>query len=822
MNKKLIRTGLAVFLLALGAGIVFYFWLAHDLPSLSSLDARLTPPSIRITDRQGRLLYDVLPSESGRHTSVALADVPLACQQATIATEDRYFYHNPGVDVIGIVRAFWIDLAGGEVRAGGSTITQQVVRGLLFESDERNEISLRRKLREALLALRLTRQLGKEEILALYLNHTYYGGMAYGIEAAAQTFFGKAAKDLDTAECALIAGLPQAPALYNPFTDPEAAQKRQHVVLGLMAEQGYLNEADYALAAGEPLTFTATPYPIEAPHFVMMVRNQIDALFTPEEIYARGGLIVRTTLNIDWQHLAEHAVSTQVRKVKEAREGMGHNLNSAALVALNPTSGEILALVGSPDYFDAENGGAINMALAPRQPGSSIKPLVYAAAFDPMSAQPWTPATLILDVYTTFATRKGEPYTPKNYDGLEHGPVLARQALASSLNIPAVKALEHVTLPTLFELATKLGITTLNDPERFDLSLALGGGDVKLLELTAAYGAFANGGRRVGTYIIESVHDPAGNLCYQHESSAQPRVLDERVAWLISDILSDNSARRLGFGENSTLRLDRPAAVKTGTTTNWHDNWTIGYTPEIVVGVWAGNTNYEAMRDITGLTGAAPIWHQFLREALSGTPASPFIRPDGLEQAQICALSGLLPGEDCPYTRFEWFIHGTAPRQIDQVYRRILVDATTHQLADESTPSERIAEVLVLDLPPAARSWAHAEGITLLSDFAPPSLATNATGLAITNPKDNTIYRVTASLPAESQRIHIQVSGATALREVSLWLDGQVLATLDGPPYELWWPLSAGEHRLWATAKNETTQALITSPTITFEVLGSP
>jgi penicillin-binding protein 1C len=814
-RAKILSLTAAAILLALLTG---YRWLTHNLPSLDTLASRLTPPSIRITDRQGRLLYDVLPTASGRHTAVALDEIPLACQQATIATEDRYFYQNPGIDVSGILRALWINLTGGEVRAGGSTLTQQVVRTLLLEASERGEISLRRKLREALLAFQLTRQRSKDDILALYLNHTYYGGMAYGLEAAAQTFFARPASSLDTAECALLAGLPQAPATYNPFTDPQAAKKRQQVVLRLMLEQGYLDESQHALAAGEPLTYASTPYPIEAPHFVLMVRNELDALFTPEAIYTSGGLSVQTTLDLDWQHLAEHAVATQVKKVKDDPVGFGHNLNSAALVALTPQTGAIMALVGSPDYFDAQNGGAINMALAPRQPGSSLKPLVYAAAFDPAAVQPWTPGTMLLDVTTFFQTRDGEPYIPKNYDGLEHGPVLARQALASSLNIPAVLALDHIGLPALFNLAGKLGITTLQNPDDFDLSLALGGGDVKLIELTAAYAAFANQGLRVSPYAIERITDPAGRVLYQHPSPSQPRVLDARLAWLISDILSDNNARQLGFGDNSSLRLDRPAAVKTGTTTNWHDNWTIGYTPELAVGVWAGNTNYEPMRDITGLTGAAPIWHQFLREALSGQPASAFERPDGLVRLTICALSGLLPSPDCPYTRDEWFIAGTQPHLADTTYRRIPIDTATRRLADESTPVERRSEIVVLDLPPSARNWAHTQGISLFSDFTLPAQAADTAPLAITSPAANSIYRITTSLPPENQRIQFQASSTIQLSDVTLWLDDVPLTTFPSPPYEFWWTLAAGQHTLWAEGMDSSGKRF-TSTSVIFEVM---
>ena len=806
---------LLVLLSALGAGL--YFWLLRDLPAPTPLQGRLNIPSVRITDRAGRLLYEALPENGGRHTVVPLAQIPLICQQAAIATEDRYFYQNPGIDLIGILRAAWINLRGGE--AGGSTITQQVVRTLLLDAGESSQRTLRRKLREAILAWEVTQKLSKDDILALYFNQTYYGGLAYGIEAAAQTFFGKPVAELGAAECALLAGLPQTPARYNPFTDPEAASARQKVVLGLLAEQGYISAEQSALAQRQPLTYNPTPYPIQAPHFVMLARDQLDSLFSEEALSASGGLTVQTTLNLDWQRLAEEAVRLQVQRVKEDRNGLGHNLNSAALVAIDPYSGEILSLVGSPDYFDAANGGAINMALAPRQPGSSLKPLVYAAAFDPRRAQPWTAATMLLDVQHTFLTHDGEAYIPKNYDGLEHGPVLARQALASSLNIPAVMTLEHIGLAGLINFTGRLGITTLQNPSDYDLSLALGGGDVKLLELTAAYGAFANGGRRVQPYAIEQVTDAQGKVLYRHEAEAQPQVLDERVAWLISDILSDNDARLLGFGRNSALRLDRPAAVKTGTTSNFHDNWTIGYTPDVVVGVWAGNTNYEPMHDITGLTGAAPIWHQFLRAALTGTPERSFRRPSGMAQVEICALSGELPSDDCPYRRGEWFIAGTQPAEADTLYHKVVVDRLTGALARAATPPERRREVLALDLPPEAARWAHAQSIVLLSDLQGTGAASNG-GIRLNAPAPGSIYQISASLPAENQRLHIEAISTLALSEATIWLDGLPLATMTQPPYETWWPLEAGDHSLWATALTETGEE-ISSPKVQIKVVKS-
>jgi 1A family penicillin-binding protein len=825
-RKSLFILLILILLTALAGGI--YFWLFGDLPALDSLSQNLYTPSIRITDRSGRQLYEVLPDEGGRHTVVPFESIPLYLRQATIATEDRSFYTNPGVDLRGILRAFWINLQGGETLAGGSTITQQVVRNLLLESGERAERSLRRKLRESYLAWQLSRHHTKDEILGFYLNQTYYGGMAYGVEAAAQTYFGKSASELDLAECALIAGLPQAPALYNPFTSPEAAKERQKVVLELMEKDGYISPEERSLAEREPLVYTSTPYPMEAPHFALWVRAQLDAILTPEEIYRHGGVTVRTTLNLDWQHNAERAVQRQIEALQKSEDGLGHNVNDAALVALDPHTGEILAMVGSPDYADTQHEGAINMALAPRQPGSSLKPIVYAAALDPEQSHPWTAATMILDVRTSFTTHDGHAYVPANYDSLEHGPVLVRTALGSSLNIPAVITLNHIGMKALFDQAARLGITTFDNPDDYDLSLALGGGEVRLIELTAAYGAFANGGFRVTPYAIQEITDPSGNVLYAAEPAEPMQVLDERVAWLITDILSDNDARLIGFGRNSILRLDRPAAVKTGTTSNFHDNWTVGYTPDLVVGVWAGNADYEPMRDVSGVSGAAPIWHQFIRAVLTGTPERSFSRPAGMVRVEVCALSGLLPTEACPYRRQEWLISGTEPTQPDNLYKQVTIDTATGRLADADTPPERRVTQLVLDLPPQAQPWARSQGLTLLSDLtssplAPCSLplATCSLPLALISPPANALYRYVPGVSAETQRLRLEAvsaSGEGSLNQVTLWVDGNLVARLTASPYQAWWPLAVGKHEAWAEAVTVDGER-VKSAVIQFEVV---
>ena len=820
---------LLAMLVCAGAVGLGYTRLTAGLPSLDALPERLNTPSVRITDRNGRLLYEVLAESGGRHVVLPFESFPVSLRQATIATEDRSFYTNPGIDLTGILRAMWINLRGGETLAGGSTITQQVARNLLLDQSERGQRSLRRKLREAILAWQLTRHLSKDEILALYLNQTYYGGMAYGAEAAAQTYFGKPVSELDLAESALLAGLPQAPSRYDPFTDLEAARQRQRVVLGLMQAAGFIDEGQQEAAGREPLVFTAMPYPIRAPHFVMTVRLELDRMFTPEQIYQHGGLVVRTSLDLDWQEVAERAIARQLAELQQGDAGLGHNVNNAALVALDPHTGEILALVGSPDYFDAAHAGSINMVLAPRQPGSALKPILYAAALDPTQPAPWTAATMLLDVSTSFQTHEGMAYTPANYDQKEHGPVLVRQALASSLNIPAVITLDHVGLGRLFEQAGKMGITTLQDPERYDLSLALGGGEVSLMELSAAYGAFANGGYRLEPVSILEVSDSKGDILFTAQPPSKVRVLDERLAWLISDILSDNDARRLGFGANSVLRLDRPAAVKTGTTSNFHDNWTIGYTPDLVVGVWAGNTSYEPMREVSGLSGAAPIWHQFMRVVLTGTPPRPFVQPPGLVHVEVCELSGMLPTPACPYRRWEWFIDGTQPTQPDRLYQQVQVDRLTGMPADASTPPERRSAQTVLDLPPQAGPWAHAQGLKLITDLLPNPLDSGENlepmgnsiqpdaPLRLVSPAQGSIYRLDPGYDPDAQRVLVEAVGEAGLQDVSLWVDSNLIARFDQGPYQAWWQISPGTHQAWAQGRRANGEQ-VSSEQVTFEV----
>ena len=839
MKRHLWKFLLAFLALLTGTGAVGAHLLLTDLPSPRALYDHQTGASSRILDREGRLLYEIADPHAGRHVPVPLEEIPLYCRQATVATEDADFYTNPGVDLRGILRAVWINLRGGEVLAGGSTITQQVARNLLLSPQERAQRTLPRKLRESILAWRIARTFSKDEVLALYLNEVYYGNLAYGMEAAARTYFGKSVRELSLAECALLAGLPQSPALYDPLTDPERARKRQRVVLGLMVEQGYITPEQAELAAQERLHFAATPFSIQAPHFVMYVWGWLEQRFGTEALYTEG-LVVTTTLDLDLQRTAEEVIRRHLARLAQASEESGlRDVNNAALVALDPQTGAILAMVGSPDYFNPAIDGAVNAALALRQPGSAIKPLTYAAAFTPyadgqadVGATPavapgqgqalplLTPASVILDVRTAFPTREGLPYVPVNYDHRFHGPVSAREALARSLNVPAVRVLQMVGVDRLVRLASDLGMTSFGTGERFGLALTLGGGEVRLLELTAAYAAFASGGRRVEPFGVLEVRDARGHLRYQARPVPGPQVLDPRVAYLITDILSDERARAPAFGTGSVLNLSRPAAVKTGTSSDWRDNWTVGYVPQLVTGVWVGNADGRPMRDVSGVEGAGPIWHDFMERTLRGQPVIPFAEPPGLERVRVCVPSGLLPTDLCPRTREELFIAGTAPTEPDNWYRRFRIDRATGLSAGPDTPPERVQERVFIVPPAEVWEWARANGWPLPPEALLRSTAPSTSGelpdlpLVITHPDNGTIYRLSPVVPGAYQAIRVAVRPADGVRvaEVTLYVDDQPLATFTAPPYEVLWTLEVGEHTFQAVGRDEEGRPLRSAP----------
>ncbi len=657
-------TGLVLLLAASGGLGAVIEGLTRDLPPPEAAFQRELFTSTFIYDRNGTPLYEFWAPEGGRREIVPLREIPPALIAATLATEDAYFYQNPGFDLRAMLRAAYQNLRGQSIVSGGSTITQQLVRNALFDPEERYERSLQRKLREILLAYRLSQRYTKDQILERYLNEIYYGNLAYGAAAAARVYFDKPVQQLTLAEAALLAGLPQAPAQYDPFLNPRAAKQRQLEVLELMVRHRFIDAATAEEAAQAEIRLAPPRSYFRAPHFVLYVRHLLEQKYGTARV-SSGGLRVWTTLDLTIQTEAERALQAHLPALR-AREA-----RNAALVVLNPATGEILAMVGSADFNDPSISGQINMALTPRQPGSTLMPFTYALAFERRLLMP---ASLVRDEPVSFSAGRGlPPYQPTNADGRFRGPVTVRQALAQSLNVPAVRTLAQVGVPDLVALLRRLGLTTIDAPQRYGLALTLGAADVRLLDLTFAYATLANGGRQVGapappqpggpTYgpaAIRRVQDAQGRVLEEYHPPAGEPVLSPQTAWLITDILADAEARQPVYGPGAPLTLSRPAAVKTGTTDHYESAWTIGYTPDFVVGVWVGNADNRPTRQVTGSSGPAPIWQSLMEALHRGRPVRRFEPPPGLVRATVDALTGLRPAPDSP-TITDWFVADAVP-----------------------------------------------------------------------------------------------------------------------------------------------------------------
>ncbi|HEY7066237.1 MAG TPA: PBP1A family penicillin-binding protein [Chloroflexota bacterium] len=670
----------ALFAVGVGVSIAAYQSVVRDLPSVAALPERPVFKTTEILDRYGNTLFEVFDQQAGKRTVVHLNEIPAHVINATIATEDADFFTNPGIDLRGIARAAREGLEAGRVVGGGSTITQQLVKNVLIPPEERYEINFGRKIREAILAFQLSRTYSKDQILEMYLNEIYYGNLAYGVEAAAHTYFGKSAQELTLAESAMLAGLPQLPAVYDPFKDPAAANQRQAQVLDLMVRHGYIDEETAEEAKAEPLQYT-TPDAgkIVAPHFVMYVRDLLAQKYGQRALF-QAGLRVYTTLDPDTQRIAEEVIAKHIPTL--ARQ----DARNAGFVALDPRNGEILAMVGSPDYFNASIDGQVNATLADRQPGSSIKPIVYLAAFQ----RGFGPATVVLDQQTRFPDGPNRFYTPENFDKRFRGPVTLRRALGNSLNIPAVKVLQFVGVREAVRMARQLGIVSLSEDKQYGLSFTLGGTEVKLLELAGAYQTLANGGRVVAPNPILRIEDSDGRVLEEREPPPAEPEVDPRLTFMISDILADNNARLETFGVNNPLRLSRPASVKTGSTDDYRDSWTIGYTPSLLAGVWVGNSDGHPMRFVLGSSGAGLIWHDFMEKALEGEPAEPYTPPDGLVRGTVCAATGYAAPPGSCGTVTDWFLAEHPPRPSNAAKVRVAIDKQSNKLATEYCPLQNI------------------------------------------------------------------------------------------------------------------------------------
>lgn len=751
----LASVGFVCLIVAIGSFMLYqYYNIAATLPSVDDLRQHSAQfETTRIYDRNGNLLYEILDPEAGRRTYVTLDEISPYLVAATIATEDKSYYSHPGFDWMAIIRAFWQNWQEGETVSGASTITQQVARNLLLDPEERSQRTYLRKVREALLATEITRRYSKDEILELYLNENFYGSLAYGVEAASQTYFGLPAEELTLAQASMLAGIPQWPAVYDVYNNLTAARHRQQQVLSLMYEMSSEQSCIYVSNSPDRICVDAETavnayvelenYPyrppdvqMRYPHWVNYIRTQLESRYDPQDIY-RSGFSVYTTLDPGLQDVAEKLVREQIEKLEK------NNANSGALVAIRPSSGEILAMVGSVDFYDEEIDGQVNMAISStRQPGSSIKPITYLAALE----RGWTASTLIWDVPSEFPPSgipedPSPPYKPVNYDDRFHGPVTLRSALANSYNIPAVKALQFIGInddPStplsdgLIGTARRLGITSLTRQD-YGLSLTLGGGEVSLLEMTGAYAVLANGGRLVPPVAITRILDYEGNIEYEYQSPPGEQVVRAEHAYIISLILSDNAARTPMFGANSVLALPFSAAAKTGTTNDFRDNWTLGYTPDVAVGVWVGNPDYTPMQNTTGLSGAAPIWADFMISAIqqiTGGNPTPFLRPAGIVDRVICSISGTEPSQWCPSQRSEIFAADQTPLPKEQdLWARMLLDTWTGLRASEAcanfTNEESVLNVtdtwaigwILNDA--AGKAWAAEQGFQEPIRFAP-------------------------------------------------------------------------------------------------------
>jgi penicillin-binding protein 1C len=720
------------------------------LAPLPAPEGMAVAPGTVVLDARGVVLDRSVAD--GVRIPVPLTAIAPRMLQATVSAEDRRFLLHPGVDPLAVARALLHQL---DQPSGASTITQQLARRLYLTDD--SAPTLARKAHEALIALQIEANRSKGEILALYLNDVYYGRGAYGVEAAARVYFGVSAANLDLAHAAYLAGLPQRPSAFDPSVDPAPARARQAYVLDRMTEDGWISRVEADAAAGVAIAVGPAAAPPLAAAFVAFARDEL-ARVRPD-LAGRAGLTIETTLDAGLQTEVERLMRLRLTALGD------RNVTDAALVAIEPGTGRILAMVGGATDGDPAHGGEINMAIAPRQPGSALKPLLYAAAFE----HGFTAATPLLDVSTTFMTAEG-PYTPLDYDRSFRGVVPLRVALASSLNVPAVRTLDALGVNALLEMARRFGLGTLTEAERYGLALTLGGGEVRLLDLTNAYAALAAGGELHTPFAVTRVRDAAGRVLYERAPEGGRPVLSAQHAYLLTDILSDADARIPGFGEVTPFDLPFPAAVKSGTSTGFRDNWTLGFTPNIAIGVWAGNADGSAMTDVSGVDGAGLIWHDAMMAAALGRPMGRFVRPPGIVDEIVCAPTGLLPGPDCLSPVRELFVAGTEPVTHEHYFTRA---------ADGS---------LAVDPPTEAAAWAQDAGLRLA---AAPPLAKDT--VRIVSPADGSVFWLSPEL-GRQQLVLRAVVAAGGADHLTFLIDGVAVADTSTADPSALWQLAAGPH----------------------------
>ena len=795
---KLAFIGVILFFLAL---FVIFPLFAFNLPSPDRI-VRKEGFSTKILDRNGEVLYDIFAEQ--KRTPIELEEVPQHLRNATIAVEDKNFYKHSGFDPSGVFRAMFNIVFRGKLQ-GGSTLTQQLVKNVLLTPER----TIFRKIREFILAIQIERKFTKDEILQMYLNEAPFGGTSWGVEAAAETYYGKRVSELNLVESAILAGLPQRPTAYSPYSsNPKAYIARTQQVLRRMRADDYITkeEEKKALEQLETVEFQERGANFKAPHFVQYVQEILVDRYG-ERVVELGGLRVTTTLELELHEKAQQIVTEEIEKVAGLKIGNG------AAVVVDPQTGEILSMVGSKDFNDPNYDGQVNVTMSLRQPGSAIKPITYVTAFK----KGYTPSTLIMDVPTEFPGGADQaPYKPVNYDGKYRGPMQVRYTIGNSINLAAVKMLALIGIKDTLETAYDLGINSLEPTQeilnRVGLSLTLGGGEVRLLELTEAYSAFMNQGFKVEPIAILKVEDSDGKVLEEVKPKKGRRVLTPEQAYLIADILSDNEARTIVFGPNSALNIPgRTVAVKTGTTNDKRDNWTIGGNTQVLVGVWVGNNDNSPMLQVaSGITGASPIWRRIILEVLSDKPNIGFETPGGLVTAAVDLVSGYAAHDGFP-SRIEKFIIGTQPGE-DPVHVKLKVCKSDGKLATPSDIAggnyeEKEFFVFKEDDPTAGpgdpNRWQ--EGIdawrSTQSDnrYNPPTDycgTGNPVNVEFKDPKDQD------SNLGNSVNIKISADSTSDITEIVLYIDDVKERTFTGPPYEHTVTLSDGVHELKAIAKD--------------------
>jgi len=772
-------------ILCLGWAVTFLallFLLNRPLPAnLFSTDHEA---SLKITDRHGIILRESLSLQGGRTTWLTAEELPETVIQAVIAVEDKRFFSHCGIDLIALARAIVQNLRAGHIVSGASTITQQLIK---------NRIAYPRtilgKIREMGLALRLEYHLSKPEILTHYLNRVSFSNQVFGIEAASRLYFGKPAQHLSLAESVFLAGLIQAPSRYNPYRHFEQALERQRRLLDQMYRRQAIPEAAYHIARRETITLIPKNAAFKAPHFCEMVLRRLAENSTPGSPLSQPTTLINTTLDYYLQEKIEEIVRIRIDELKD------YNVTNAAVLVLDNHNNDVLALVGSKDFFDETISGQVNGVFALRQPGSTLKPFTYQLALE----RSYTAATLLPDIQNFPAAPRS--FLPENYDRRYHGPVRLREALACSYNIPAYRVLQAIGVETLYQRLHQFGFDSLREvPAFYGPGLTLGNGEVTLLELTRAYSILARRGKAVQERYI--LPQPA-----PHNPPPAPQLFSPRVIYILTHILADRQAAVPAFGEYTPLELPFQTAVKTGTSKDYRDNWTVGFTRDYTVGVWVGNFDGSPMRKVSGITGAAPIYHDVMLALYRDYNPANLLSdpPEGLVTARICPLSGKLVNEDCPHAIEEVFLSGTTPTALCDMHKAYWVDARDGLLTEPNAP-HAVKTIFTL-FPPLYQIWAHEAGYprppTHYTPYSQTGLSRQAETtspkrpIQIVHPNNGDVYVIDPILRREYQTIQLSAVANPGIRSLSWYVDDEFYQSTDSP-FQASWQIAPGRHRLYA------------------------